>query len=145
MRIVDVCAFYTPAGGGVKTYVEQKLRAAARFGHEVIILAPGEESATLSSTRHGKVVTLAGPRFPLDRRYGYFNDEGALHDPLTDLAPDMVEASSPWGSAAMVARWPGTAPRALIMHADPLSAYAYRWFSPFASEEIGRASCRERV
>jgi len=134
MRIVDVCAFYTPAGGGVKTYVEQKLRAAERFGHEVIILAPGEESVTLSSTQHGRVVTLAGPRFPLDRRYGYFNDEGALHDCLTDLAPDMVEASSPWGSAAMVARWPGTAPRALIMHADPLSAYAYRWFSPFASE-----------
>lgn len=28
----------------------------------------------------------------------------------------------------MVARWPGTAPRALVMHADPLSAYANRWF-----------------
>ena len=34
MRIVDVCAFYTPAGGGVRTYVDAKLRAAARFGHE---------------------------------------------------------------------------------------------------------------
>ena len=136
MRIVDVCAFYTPAGGGVKTYVEQKLQAAERHGHEVIILAPGEENGTLRSTGAGKVLTLAGPRFPLDRRYGYFNDEAALHDQLTALAPDIVEASSPWGSAAMVARWPGSAPRALIMHADPLSAYAYRWFSPFASEAV---------
>ena len=41
MRIVDVCAFYTPAGGGVRTYVEAKLRAAARFGHEMIIIASG--------------------------------------------------------------------------------------------------------
>ena len=27
----------------------------------------------------------------------------------------------------MVGRWPGAAPRALVMHSDPLSAYAYRW------------------
>ncbi|HEX7852208.1 MAG TPA: glycosyltransferase [Sphingobium sp.] len=136
MRIVDVCAFYTPAGGGVKTYVEQKLRAAERFGHEVIILAPGDTTGTLSTTSHGTVETLAGPRFPLDRRYGYFNDEKALHARLDALEPDIVEASSPWGSAAMVARWQGSAPKALIMHADPLSAYAYRWFSPVASEAM---------
>ena len=29
---LDVCAFYSPAGGGVRTYVEAKLRAAARSG-----------------------------------------------------------------------------------------------------------------
>lgn len=136
MRIVDVCAFYTPAGGGVKTYVEQKLRAAERFGHEVIILAPGDKSGVLSASASGTVETLAGPRFPLDRRYGYFNDEKALHARLDELQPDLVEASSPWGSAAMVARWQSPTPRALIMHADPLSAYAYRWFSPVASEAM---------
>ena len=32
----------------------------------------------------------------------------------------------------MVGRWPGRAPRALVMHADPLSAYAYRWFGGIA-------------
>src|SRR6185312_8904173 len=42
MRIADVCAFYTPAGGGVRTYVEAKLKAAPRFGHEMIVIAPGE-------------------------------------------------------------------------------------------------------
>ncbi len=136
MRIVDICAFYTPEGGGVKTYVEQKLRAAARFGHEVIVVAPGESSGVQFETPHGRLLTIAGPRFPLDRRYGYFDNEADLHDQLTRLQPDMVEASSPWGSAAMVARWPGDAPRALIMHADPLSAYAYRWFSPVASEAM---------
>lgn len=30
----------------------------------------------------------------------------------------------------MVARWQGQVPRSLIMHADPLSAYCYRWFEP---------------
>lgn len=33
----------------------------------------------------------------------------------------------------MVARWQGNACRSLVMHADPLSAYAYRWFRRFAS------------
>ncbi|HYX47808.1 MAG TPA: glycosyltransferase family 1 protein, partial [Sphingomicrobium sp.] len=41
MRIVDVSAFYSPFGGGVRTYVEAKFRAAARFGHEVVVIAPG--------------------------------------------------------------------------------------------------------
>lgn len=33
----------------------------------------------------------------------------------------------------MVARWRGDAVRSLVMHADPLSAYAYRWFGTVAS------------
>jgi hypothetical protein len=37
----------------------------------------------------------------------------------------------PWRSASTIADWPGNAPRALIMHADPLSAYAYRWLDPW--------------
>lgn len=134
MRIVDVCAFYTPHGGGVKTYVERKLRAGAAAGHEVIILAPGVGEDFTRGARGSRVVSLPSPRFPLDRRYGYFADEPALHAMLDRLEPDMVEASSPWTSAAMVARWQGAAPRALVMHADPLASYAYRWLRPLASQ-----------
>jgi len=32
MKIVDVCAFYAPKGGGVRTYVDQKLIARLRWG-----------------------------------------------------------------------------------------------------------------
>lgn len=134
MRIVDVCAFYAPQGGGVKTYVEHKLRAGAAAGHEVIILAPGT-AETVMEQGGGRILTLPARRFPLDRRYHYFDDEASLHAMLTRLQPDLVEASSPWSSAAMVGRWPGKAPRALIMHADPLSAYAYRWFGSVATRE----------
>jgi alpha-1,6-mannosyltransferase len=135
MRIVDVCAFYAPEGGGVKTYVEHKLRAGAGAGHEVIILAPSERDGVIEVAGGNRIVMLSARRFPLDRRYHYFDDERSLHRMLDRLAPDIVEASSPWSSAAMVARWPGNAPRALIMHADPLSAYAYRWFGSVARRE----------
>lgn len=135
MRIVDVCAFYTPHGGGVKTYVEQKLRLGPQLGHEIVILAPGDKHEVIERGPGARIVTIPSPRFLLDRNYWYFDDEQALHATLDLLQPDFVEVSSPWRSPSLVARWPGRAPRALFMHADPLSAYAYRWLEPMLSRE----------
>jgi alpha-1,6-mannosyltransferase len=135
MKIVDVCAFYSPRGGGVKTYVGQKLATAERMEQDVTILAPGDDDAVVEFGPCARIRTIASPRFPLDRKYWYFNDERALHAALDKLAPDFVEASSPWRSPLMVANWrPGT-PKALVMHADPLSAYAYRWLEPLISRQ----------
>jgi alpha-1,6-mannosyltransferase len=133
MRIVDVCAFYTPHGGGVKTYAERKLRVAAAQGHEMIVLAPGAEDRVEERAPGALLATIRAPLLAFDRRYRYFGDEAAVHRALDRWRPDFVEASSPWSSASMVARWRGTAPRALVMHADPLSAYAYRWFGGITS------------
>src|SRR6476661_10678666 len=58
-----------------------------------------------------------------------------LHSVLYEWRPDHVEASSPWSSATMVGRWQGSATRSLVMHADPLAAYAYRWLGGIASRE----------
>jgi alpha-1,6-mannosyltransferase len=135
MRIVDVCAFYTPAGGGVRTYIERKLAAAPAAGHDITILAPGHEDRVEHRGPGARIEWLASPRFPLDRRYGYFADEAQVHAALDRLRPDVVEASSPWRSASMVADWRGDARRVLVMHADPLSAYAYRWFGKVAERD----------
>lgn len=132
MRIVDVCAFYTPEGGGVRTYVDRKLAAAPAAGHEIVVLAPGREDRIEQRGDGAQIQWLASPRFPLDRRYGYFADAAQLHAALDRLAPDIVEVSSPWRSASIVADWPGNARRVMMMHADPLSAYAYRWFGKIA-------------
>jgi len=137
MRIVDVCAFYTRHGGGVKTYVERKLAAARSGVHEIIILAPDDADGVIFEGPGGTIRTLKAPKLPVDRRYHYFQDEAALHAALDELAPDLVEVSSPWGSPAMVARWrPGEVPRALVMHADPMSAYAYRYLQPILPREM---------
>jgi alpha-1,6-mannosyltransferase len=136
MRIVDVCAFYTPAGGGVRTYVEAKLRAAARFGHEVIVIAPGEHHDVAKRGPGAVLVTIPAPRLPVDRRYRYFDDERMLHQVLDAWQPDHVEASSPWSSATMVGRWQGAASRSLVMHSDPLAAYAYRWLGGIAPTPV---------
>jgi alpha-1,6-mannosyltransferase len=133
VKIVDVCAFYAPQGGGVRTYVEQKLAAGPEFGHEIVILAPGKTNRTERRGPRARIEWIAAPRFPLDRKYRYFDDVATIHRRLDQERPDIVEASSPWRSAAAVAEWRGGAPRALIMHADPMAAYAYRWFEGVAS------------
>ena len=135
MRIVDVAAFYTPEGGGVKTYIDRKLKAGPAAGHEIVVIAPGKDNRVEERGPGARIVYLKSPHFPLDRKYHYFRDERALHAAITAAAPDIVEASSPWRSARLVGEWPGAAPRVLIMHADPMSAYAYRWFGNIASRE----------
>jgi len=79
---------------------------------------------------------VAAPRLPVDRRYRYFESSAALHALLDEERQDFVEASSPWRCASAVASWRGPAPRALVMHADPLAAYAYRWLEAFAEPDL---------
>ncbi|MEQ7873236.1 glycosyltransferase [Sphingomonas sp. ASV193] len=135
MRIVDVCAFYSPQGGGVKTYIERKMRAAPQLGHELVVVAPGERDEVVEVAPGALLHTIPAPFMPLDRRYHYFDDEAALHAALDRWKPDHIEASSPWSSASMVARYPGPATRSLVMHSDPLASYAYRWFGPVVSQK----------
>lgn len=132
MKIVDVCAFYAPNGGGVRTYVDRKLAAGAALGHEVVVIAPGDCDRTEERTTGGRIEWLRSPRFPVDFNYRYFGDAAQVHAALDREMPDVVEVSSPWRSPSIVADWQGQAVRSLIMHADPLSAYAYRWLGPIA-------------
>ncbi|BEU99799.1 glycosyltransferase [Novosphingobium olei] len=133
MKLVDVCAFYAPKGGGVRTYVDRKLKAGAAMGHEVVVIAPGSRDHVEHRGPNARIVWLKSTLFPLDFNYRYFSDIPGLYAALDREQPDFIEASSPWRSASVIADWPGAAPRALIMHADPLSAYAYRWLDPIAT------------
>jgi alpha-1,6-mannosyltransferase len=135
VKLVDVCAFYAPKGGGVRTYIDRKLKAGAALGHEVVVIAPGARDEVEERGPNARIVWLKSTVFPLDFNYRYFSDVPALYAALDREQPDFVEASSPWRSASIIAEWPGSAPRALIMHADPLSAYAYRWFDPLATRD----------
>jgi alpha-1,6-mannosyltransferase len=135
MHIVDISALYAPTGGGIRTYTRRKLQTVARFGHEMTVVVPGADDEVIEFGPKARLVNLPSPRFPLDRSYRYFESDAAIHRVLDRLKPDFIEGSSPWGSSSAVAEWPGAAPRALIMHADPLTAWAYRWFERVARRE----------
>lgn len=136
MHIVDISGLYTPTGGGIRTYTRHKLRAAERMGVEMTIVVPGADDRVEVNGPLTRLISIPSPRFPLDRSYFYFESDQVILDALDRYRPDFVECSSPYVSARPVAAWPGKAPRSLIMHSEPLSAFAYRWFENVASKDM---------
>lgn len=135
MKIVDVCEFYAPQGGGVRTYIHAKLAIGARLGHDVTVIAPGVRDEVVLHQGGGKVVYVKAPPLPFDKKYGMFWDAAPVHALLDAEQPDVLEASSPWRGAWIARSWQGQALRTIFMHHDPLSAWAYRWFDGIASRE----------
>jgi alpha-1,6-mannosyltransferase len=136
MKIVDVAEFYAPLGGGVKTYVDQKLALGAAQGHEVVVVAPGPEDRE-EQRAGGRVVWVKSPVLPMDKRYHVFWNAEGVHRVLDRERPDVLEASSPWRGAWIAANWKGDAKRVLFMHADPVASYPHQW--------LGGALSRERI
>jgi len=122
MKIIDVAEFYAELGGGVRTYINQKLEAGARAGHEVVVIAPGPEDGE-EERAGGRICWVKGPPLPFDPRYYVLWREEAVHRILDREAPDVVEGSSPWSGGWFVARWPGRAVKTFIFHQDPVAVY----------------------
>jgi alpha-1,6-mannosyltransferase len=128
MRIVEISEFYSPNGGGVRTYVDRKFEAATAAGLEFYVIAPGPRDA-FEPRGVGGVFTLRSPPLPLDPNYWMFWDASPVHARLDMLEPDLIEASSPWRGAWIAASWAGQAPRALFVHAEPVAVYPQRWLA----------------
>lgn len=122
MKIVDVCEFYSPTGGGVRRYINQKLALAGKFGHELTIIAPGAETR-MEAAHGGTIAWIKSPHLPFDRNYRMFWNYQQVWRTLDRIAPDLVEGSSPWRGGWLAARWPGKAVKVFFMHADPVAVY----------------------
>jgi alpha-1,6-mannosyltransferase len=134
MRIVDVCEFYSPTGGGVKRYIDQKLEFAARFGHELTIIAPGAENKT-EAVGGGTIVWVKSPQLPFDKNYRMFWRARDVWRVLDALSPDLVEGSSPWRGGWLTARWHGRVPKVFFMHMDPVAVYPQTFLGDLLGEE----------
>lgn len=127
MKILDIAEFYSETGGGVTTLVNQKLDAAVRHGHEVVVVAPGMEDR-VDERAGGKIIWVKSPPLPVDPQYyRMFGGMGPVHEILDRETPDIIEGSSPWRGAWIAARWRGTAPRVLVLHQDFVAAYGYTY------------------
>lgn len=132
LKIVDVNEFYSPTGGGVRTYVDRKMRLLAELGHELTVIAPAKADA-VEERPGGRIHWVATPPMPFDRNYRLFGRAAPVHALLDRLRPDVVEVSSPWRPAWIVAGWPGDAVRVFFWHNDNVAAYPMRWFEGVAS------------
>ena len=134
VRFVDINEFYSPTGGGVRTYLDRKMAILGEMGHELIVVAPGRADRVLHQNG-GRVIYLKSPGMPFDRNYGLFWDAAPIHRLLDELDPDVVEASSPWRPAWIVGDWHGRALKSFFVHNDNIESYAKRWFENIASPE----------
>ena len=129
MRIADVSEFFSDFGGGVRTYVHQKLEASANAGVETVIIAPGPADRR-EKRLGGEIVWVRSPVLPFDHRYHLFARKKPVHDLLDEIAPDIVEGSSTWRGAWIARGWQGPAARALFLHQDPVAVYPQSFLSP---------------
>lgn len=132
--MIDVAEFYAELGGGVRTYIDQKLRAAADAGHQAVVVAPGPEDGE-QERAGGRVVWIKSRPLPLDPRYYMLLDEKAVHRILDRESPDVVEGSSPWTGGWFVARWPGRSLKAFVFHQDPVAVYPHTALGRFLAPE----------
>lgn len=140
MRLVDVSEFFSDFGGGVRTYVHQKLEIAARAGIRLTIIAPGPADRR-EQRSGGEICWVRSPVLPLDHRYHLFADMRPVHQLLDDFQPHIVEGSSTWRGAWIAANWRGEAARALFLHQDPVAVYPQSLFSPAVGADLVDASC----
>ena len=116
----------------MRAYVGQKLAAAARAGHRLSVIAPGERDR-IEPVEGGRIVWVASPPMPFDRRYRRFAAADPVWRAVDAEAPDILEGSSPWRSGWLARDWPGEAPRALVFHQDVVAAYAHVALDRFAA------------
>ena len=135
MRIIDVNEFYSPSGGGVRTYVDRKMGILAGMGHELIVIAPGREDRVDERPGGGRVIYVKAPGMPFDADYGLFWDKTPINRILDALDPDVIENCSPWRPAWIVGARRGRALKSFFMHNDNMEAYAKRWLGAVASGE----------
>jgi alpha-1,6-mannosyltransferase len=134
MKIIDVAEFYAERGGGVRTYIDQKLRAAAAAGHQAAVVAPGPDDGE-QERFGGRIIWIRSRPAPYDRRYYLLLDESAVHRILDREEPDIVEGSSPWTGGWFTARWPGRALKAFVFHQDPVAVYPHTFLDRVLSPQ----------
>ncbi|HEX4353046.1 MAG TPA: glycosyltransferase, partial [Polyangiales bacterium] len=128
MKIVDVAEFYAERGGGVRTYIDQKLRAAKEHGHDLLVIAPGPHDRD-ERRGGGRIAWVRSHPMPLDPRYYFLARERAVHGLIDRERPDVLEGSSAWTGGLIAARYHARDPRSkaprksFVFHQDPIAVY----------------------
>jgi alpha-1,6-mannosyltransferase len=127
LHVCDVDNFYSPRGGGVKTYHDQKLNYFLQNGaHEYTLVYAGDTESREELSPLVRVVSLPG--VPMGDNYHFVLDAVRLRRELRQLMPDVVELGEPYllpwvaRAASIGSRWPLVG----YWHADFPTTYVER-------------------
>jgi alpha-1,6-mannosyltransferase len=130
LTFCDVSTFYTPTGGGIRTYHDAKLAwFSAQRLHRYVLIYPARHysmehvsSAVTIATAYGASVG-AGYRLPVDI--------ARIRTLVRDLRPDVLETGDPWfsGPLGLWFKRMGYVRGAVasFFHGDPLRTYVDPW------------------
>jgi alpha-1,6-mannosyltransferase len=96
MKICDVTQFYSPTGGGVKRYIQEKRRYIERHTNdEHLLVIPGEKT---SLTKEGRLstATIKSPLVNETSRYRILFNLKAVEEIIRQENPDLIEAGDPY-------------------------------------------------
>ncbi len=109
LKILDITEFYSPLGGGVRSYLAAKAEwLAGRSDIEHTIVVPGPRDGE-SVWGRSRVLVVGGPAVPKSPGYHLLTAGGRVRRILAEVEPDVVEMGSPF----LAARWAHRAARAL--------------------------------
>jgi len=123
VRLLDVTEFYSPWGGGVRTYLTEKARWVARQTHfEHAIVLPGDRDH-VDVWQRSRVYFVRGPAVPASPGYHFLIARNKLAEIVRLERPDVIEVGSPYMApwlarrAARRARW--RSPLVAFVHENP--------------------------
>jgi alpha-1,6-mannosyltransferase len=106
----------------VRSYLDKMLHHAGELGHEVVVVAPGPRDEDRTVGNGGRIVRYRAPKMPYDPSYNAPIAIGRMRAIVKDLAPDVLQISSPfipsWVAASLRAPL-----KAYVHHADPIGCY----------------------
>ncbi|MBI2537197.1 MAG: glycosyltransferase [Gemmatimonadetes bacterium] len=146
LSLLDITEFYSPLGGGVKTYLTAKaewLAGQPDVSHTMVLPGERDQETTLARSR---VLLLRGPRVPASPGYHFLTAGRRIREIFAEVQPDIVEIGSPFLAAVWARRAARTllSPPALVgfYHCDARRVYVdygLRAWPGFARNAVGTA------
>jgi alpha-1,6-mannosyltransferase len=98
------------------------LQHAGALGHELVVIAPGPRDEETRVGEGGRIVRYRAPRMPYDPSYHAPIAVCRMRALVREIAPDVLQISSPFIPAWVGATLPGPL-RTYVHHADPIGCY----------------------
>jgi alpha-1,6-mannosyltransferase len=97
LKLCDLTQFYSPASGGVKRYVSEKVRFLREHspGDEHILIIPGERDECTRGER-SRVYTIRSPLISQTSRYRVLLRLEAIEEILERERPGLIESGDPY-------------------------------------------------
>jgi len=104
LKVLDLTEFYSPRGGGVRSYLEAKARWLGDhtdIAHVILVPGPTALQTSLGKTT---VRALPGPAVPGSPGYHFLTDRAGLQEAIAQESPDIIELGSPLLAARALRR-----------------------------------------